>query len=299
VQQESIPNFRAKADGPARKVGAIIAAIALCAALIGLFPRVISNLYLNQGNVRLIANTPGAEKGVDASIMDAYRQSLSWDSLNAQAYHRAGYAYLQQGKVSEAISNLSEAITLAPEKKSLYSYWLGKAYERAGRDREAIDAMLQANYLLYFEELADSYAKKGDLVSAQRVYGMAIESNLSPVRAYTDLGAMFYNNGRCADAENPLMRAMELDTNNARAAYYLGVCALASGDLDQARRYAQKAVEIEPQNVYYRIGLAEVYEAMGELKEAVQEWQAAHDLAPNDASVRSKLEQARTRMSNP
>ena len=299
MHQESIPNFRAKVYGPARKVGAIIAAIALCAALISLFPRVMSNLYLNQGNVRLLANTLGAERGVDESIVDAYRQSLSWNSMNAQAYHRVGYAYLQQGKIIEAISNLSEAIKLAPERKSLYSYWLGKAYERAGRDREAIDAMLQANYLLYFEELADGYAKKGDLISAQRVYSMAIELNLSPVRAYTDLGAMFYNNGRCVDAESPLMKGMELEANNARAAYYLGLCALVSGDLDQALRHAQKAVEIEPEYLYYRIGLAEVYEARGELKEAVQQWQAAHDLAPSDDSVRSRLEQARTRTNNP
>jgi len=162
-----------KADVPALKVGAIIAAIALCAALISLFPRIMSTVYLNQGNVRLLANTVGAEKGVDEGVVGTYRQSLSWNNLNAQAYHRVGYAYLQQGKVTEAISNLSEAASLAPEKKGLYSYWLGKAYERAGRDREAIDAMLQANYLLYFEELADGYAKKGDLTSAQRVYGMA------------------------------------------------------------------------------------------------------------------------------
>jgi tetratricopeptide (TPR) repeat protein len=299
MQTVSSSNFRAKADEPAYKVGAIIAAIALCAALISLFPRVMSNLYLNQGNVLLIANTLGTEKGVDEGIVDAYRQSLSWNSLNAQAYHWAGYAYLQQGKVSEAISNLSEAVRLAPEKKSLYSYWLGKAYERAGRDREAIDAMLQANYLLYFEELADGYVKKGDLESAQRVYGMAIDSNLSPARAYTDLGAMFYNNGRCADAESPLLKGVELEANNARAAYYLGVCALIAGNMDEALRYAQKAVEVEPENLYYRIGLAEVYEARGELKEAVQQWEAAHDLAPNDDAVRSRLEQARTHMSNP
>jgi tetratricopeptide (TPR) repeat protein len=292
-------NFMTNANRSARKVGAIIAAISLCAALLGLFPRIMSNLYLNQGNVHLLANTLGTERGVDESIVDTYRQSLWWNSLNAQAYHRAGYAYLQQGKVTEAISNLSEAVRLAPERKSRYSYWLGKAYEHAGRDREAIDAMLQANYLLYFEELADGYAKKGDLESAQRVYGMAIESNLRPVRAYTDLGAMFYNNGRCADAESPLMKATELDTNNARAAYYLGVCALVSGDLGKALRYSRKAVEVEPQNLYYRIGLAEVHEARGELKEAVQQWQAAYDLAPSDDSVRLRLEQARTRMSNP
>ncbi|HKP54362.1 MAG TPA: tetratricopeptide repeat protein [Chloroflexia bacterium] len=296
IQPDGDTNLSTKADGPARKVGLLVAAVALCALLISLFPRTMSTIYLNQGNVLSLANTPGKEKESAERALDAYRQSLSWNGMNAQAYHRAGYAYLQQGKVDEAISNLAEAVRLAPEKKRLYSYWLGKAYERAGRDREAIEAMLQASYPLYFEALADSYANKGDLVSAQRVYSTAIDLNLNPARAYTDLGVIFYNNGRCAEAESPLLKGLELQSENARAAYYLGVCALASGDLDQALLQSRKAVEIEPQNVYYRMGLAEAYEARGELKEAVQQWQAAHELSPDDGNVQIRIDKLRAKI---
>jgi tetratricopeptide (TPR) repeat protein len=90
------------------------------------------------------ANLGAAQRalGEDASAQKSFEQSLRFDPAQFNAWRGLGLLAQKQGKLDEAISDLSRSVDLQPSAQGYVE--LGRAQAQAGRAPEALDAYQQA-----------------------------------------------------------------------------------------------------------------------------------------------------------
>jgi len=211
-------------------------------------------------------------------------------SLNAQLQRTpAGERAPVQEKLTQmqqlAITEFEEAQKAATEKEpNLHKIWanLAQAYEMAGRNDDAVGAYQKAIALKpdagYYLGMGTSYARLGKTAEATAACdGAAVLDKLQAATCYRNIGIVYYNTGKMADAVDPLKKATELDPANAQAWYLLGAALVNTMGFKQegdkvipilqpgtVEAY-QKCIELDPNGVYgqqAKQGLEQL-EAMG------------------------------------
>ena len=168
-----------------------------------------------------------------------------------------GLELLSQGHYKEAISELRQAVRLAPDSSK---YALGFA-----------EALLSAHYkftaLGFLEEVNPRF------------------HNLAEYR-YT-LGLAYYLCYRYPQAIKEFQTIPQDDPKFSRISFLIGNCYMAMGDLHQAETFFRKAIELKPDEADYYVRLGKMLRMEGpeRLDEAIAVMKKAWDLNPHDAYV--------------
>jgi tetratricopeptide (TPR) repeat protein len=154
--------------------------------------------------------------------------------------------------------------SLTPEKTlGVFLKSLGAAYDKAGRDREALDCYAQA--ARFYPDLPDVSYNAG--VSLQRL-------------------------GRRDEAVAMYRHAVGLDPDMASARGNLGILLALQGHYDEAIAQGRLAAAREPWSAAAHGNLASTYCACGRYVEGIVEFQRAADLDPRNAPVLAGLVRA-------
>ncbi len=111
---------------------------------------------------------------------------------------------------------------------------IGRSDEEILAQYQADAAVLSLEELLYAASLVGADEKKA-------VYGKVIELHPGDLRAYNNLGLLYFNDGNIAEARRCFGKALEIDANHVDVNYNAGLAALAAGDLNKAGAYLGKA----------------------------------------------------------
>ncbi len=188
-----------------------------------------------------------------------YREILAAQPDHADALHLLGLVFLQRGDARSAIEWIDRAVRVSPSVAAFHAN-LAEAY-RAVREFE-----LAANCCRVALQLRPDYAA-----------------------AHNSLGLVRMDQGRPADAVEPLQAALRLRPDFALAHNNLGNAYRLLGDVPQALTHFHRAVELDPDLPMARSNLGQMLLERKRFAEALEHCQAAVRLQPNSAPARNNL----------
>jgi Tfp pilus assembly protein PilF len=173
----------------------------------------------------------------------------------AREHLAAGREYLQNGRLNEAIAELSQAASMDPKLAEVHNL-LGVAYDRKGLADRA----------------KDSYEK-------------AVKYDSEDAQTLNNLGFSLYQNGNYRAAVDRLKRAAKLAPGDERILNNLGLALCRLGKFDEALKYFSRAGGEFTGNV----NVATILERMGRDEDAIKFYQAAYRIDPNSSLASRRL----------
>jgi Tfp pilus assembly protein PilF len=217
-------------------------------------------------------------------IEDARHQPVKRDTSSASAkeHLEAGRQYLLEERYSEAVTELSMAVSIDPKLSEAHNL-LGVAYDKKGFGDRARDSFERA---VKMDEDADTLNNLGFSLYQNGNYRAAIDrlkraAKLAPndERILNNLGLAYCRLGKIDEAYKAFTRAAGPLTGNLNTAKMLE----RFGREDDAIRYYEAARQIDPTNTIALRRLADLYQRLGRASEA-DSARAALAFASNNAA---------------
>jgi Tfp pilus assembly protein PilF len=217
-------------------------------------------------------------------IEDANNQSVKRDTSQASAKEHLenGREYLVAGNYSDAISELSMAVSLDPKLTEAHNL-LGVAYDKKGFNDRARDSFERA---VKMDEDADTLNNLGFSLYQNGNYRAAVDrlkraAKLAPSdeRILNNLGLAYCRLGKIDEAYKAFSRATGPLTGNLNTAKMLE----RFGREDDAIRYYEAARTIDPVNSLALSRLTDLYQRVGRASDS-EAARAALALAQNNGS---------------
>jgi Tfp pilus assembly protein PilF len=174
---------------------------------------------------------------------------------SAKEHLAAGRAFLQSGRLNEAIAELSTAVSLDPRLAAAHSL-LGVAFDQKGlRDR------------------------------AKESYEKAMRSEPEDAQTLNNLGFSLYQSGNYRAAIDRLKRAVKLAPTDERILNNLGLALCRVGKFEEAyKHFARAGGELTG-----RLNTATMLERFGRDEDAIKYYEAARRLDPNNSIAAKRL----------
>ena len=211
---------------------------------------------------------------------------------------------LKAGDTATAMTGLEKILANAPASPEAHLL-LGQAYYRADQKDKAQEQFLAAFQLNpaavppLDSQDADEWLKMGNahaslsqLGEALAAYQTALKIRPDKAAALTNVGVVYYQQGKFDAAVQQLQKALEIDPKDAETQYMLGATYVQQQKLDEAEQSFNKAIELKPDLAAAYTGLGNVQLARKNVDEAVKTLQAATSLQPNQAEAWLALGQA-------
>jgi len=226
--------------------------------------------------------TVGVER-VDDARTPAKRDTAS---ASAREHLDAGREYLLEGRYSEAVTELSTAVSLDPKLTEAHNL-LGVAYDKKGFGERAKDSFERAVKL---EEDAETLNNLGFALYQNGNYRAAVDrlkraAKLAPQdeRILNNLGLAYCRLGKIDEAYKAFSRATGALTGNLNTAKMLE----RFGREDDAIKYYEAARDIDASNTMALRRLADLYQRVGRSSDA-DSARAALAIASNNTIVVGK-----------
>ena len=186
----------------------------------------------------------------------AYRDALARDPRSFLAHAGLGRALAADGRLDDAIQELSAAIAIVPQpdalarRADLYRLRNGAGdATRADHDGQTVLAIARlagAAGSVYDRTLALYLANHGQ--DAQRAVDLATAEIAvrKDVYGYDALAWSLLAAGRASDADAAMQTSLAVGTKDARLLYHAGMIAAALGDTGRARTQLAAALELDP-----------------------------------------------------
>jgi Flp pilus assembly protein TadD len=189
---------------------------------------------------------------VDDSLSPAQKQKVNG---SARDHLVAGRQLLKEGRINDAIGELSTAVSLDGKLAEAHSL-LGVAFDRKGLGDRAKDS-----------------------------YERAAKIEPEDPQTLNNLGFSLYQNGNYRAAIDRLKRAARLAPNDERILNNLGLALCRLGKFDDAYRYFARAGGEQTG----RINVATMLERLGRDAEAIRYYEAAQHVDPSNAIASGRL----------
>ena len=205
---------------------------------------------------------------------------------DAASLNALGVAYMNQGKLDQAVATLRRALIRDSELPEI-NINLGTALARSGDQSAAIDAFQNAllaspGSTAAHSNLATVFQARGNFKQAQYHFQKAIWSDPNHAVPHYNYGRALAGMKIFADAESELRDALRLDPRLAEAAVSLGLMLAQTARPERAIEQYRNAIEIKPglAAAHFNLGLALL--GMGKGVEAKPHFQAVLQSDPND-----------------
>ena len=237
--------------------------------------------------------------------LEEFQHALQMDPKNASALVGLARSYEESGRTADAEKAFQQAVALRPEDWTGHNK-LGAFYHRHGKYSQAISEYQEALKLTpdnseVYSNLGSAYVDEGSAKSmplAEQALRKSIE--LSPgYPAYANLGMLFMQERRYADAAGALEQALKINSNDFMVWNNLMVAYAGKGEPDKAvaaRRkaesLAEKVVQLKPRDVTALSTLASLYAADKMNEKAMTMISTSLALAPDDPNVLANVGEA-------
>jgi Tfp pilus assembly protein PilF len=176
-------------------------------------------------------------------------------SGSAKDYLESGRAFLQDGRINEAIAELSTAASLDPR--------LGEAHNLLGV----------------------AYAQKGLQDRAKESYERAVKAEPDDAQTLNNLGFSLYQNGNYRAAIDRLKRAVKLAPRDERILNNLGLALCRIGKFEEAyKNFARAGGELTG-----NLNIAKMLERFGREEEAIKYYEGARRVDPHSSIALRRL----------
>ncbi len=206
-----------------------------------------------------------------------------------------GRALLEQGRMAEATSALSDAASAYPEDVFI-QYWLGRALLQSNRPGEAVGALrraadLQPAFAEAHLKLAEALYAAARFAEAEAAWlaGLAEDPVHHPA-SWNDLGFLYLEMGRLEEAGLLFDRALSLDPDLAPALVNAATLRLQAQDWAGAIRLLERAVRKQADSAPALGNLAIAYGEVGRTDEAVGALRTLLLHHPDDLRARALLD---------
>ncbi|RME20808.1 MAG: tetratricopeptide repeat protein [Deltaproteobacteria bacterium] len=219
-----------------------------------------SSMARNQRGIEL------ADRGWLEEALREFSRAIEEDPATPYPWLNRANVYLQQGRYTEALSDIMEALKRGPEDSATH-FHLGSSLYRFGPeiarselqkalelDPENLDAMIH---------LAMLEADSGDLESAERLLLRAYELDPDDPVVQRELGALMLDQARPHQAIVYLRNAFEAWPEDTDTALDLAAAYIQAGFYQQADRLLKKIVAGQPNCVHAWYNLAAIHADWG------------------------------------
>jgi Tfp pilus assembly protein PilF len=209
----------------------------------------------------------------------------------AQTHYRMAQAMIKNGRISESLAEMDQAVALAPSNAEMANFH-GQVLLLAGRyplaEKELQRALALDPYMTDVRNnLGALYDRMGKKTEAEEQYRLALADPAfpSPEKVHLNLGMLYGSEGRNDEAIKELRTAVEIDPQYFQAHYELAGRLETAGKLDEsAREYEVAAPDYRGSGEYhYRLGL--VYLRLGNKPKAQEHLRRVVDLSPGSENA--------------
>lgn len=216
--------------------------------------------------------------------------------MNTQEYIRQAQAYLNRGKLTEAIDFCKRAIELQPFSPSAYTT-LGEILEAQGDPTGARDAFVQAleispQFFLAHAYLGQLYSEYCWLDEAVFHYRQALDLKPDWPELHYNLGNVFHKQGNLLGAMDCYRKAIALNPNYLLAFYNLAVVLDENNQLEAAIDTYRQVIALKPDYVEAYSNLGVILLKDDRAAEAIEVYQRAIEIKPDWATLHNNLGQA-------
>ena len=183
--------------------------------------------------------------------IEVFRQAAASYPDSARLAIGLGMALYSRGKYDEAVASLLKAADLNPSDPRCYPF-LSKAYDRSpsqadeviARFRRFADLQPRNGHALYYYAMSLWKGKRAqdaglDLPQIETLLQQSITLDPSLAEAHLQLGNLYFDQTKYADAIPEYRRALGLNSDLADAHYRLGQAYVRSGDKDRGQEELQ------------------------------------------------------------
>ena len=205
---------------------------------------------------------------------------------------RRARTYLEQGDPKLALQEYRQAMRHDPDNAETY-YGISLALAQLGADPGERTQILEKVVALdpglaeAHNDLGVLYAEIGRVADAEHLLYSALKINPEHVEANTNLGVLHARRGHNIRAEPLFRRAIEDNPNYAPAYVNYGLTLAALERFGEAAKTLQKAEELQPNNLKTLTGLGMVYMRQKKFEKALSKFRKTVALAPKN--IRANL----------
>jgi len=204
----------------------------------------------------------------------------------AQQFQSAEALY-ESGKVAEAASELEKLLQRAPKSFDVHEL-LGLVYAAESQNEKAVEQLgiavqLKPDSAAARTNLAAGLYRSGNLKSAEEQFRKALALEPLNYDANRNLGELYVQSGRVADAVPLLDKAQQIRPTYDNG-YDLALACYLSGRLDKAKRTIQLLVEQHDTGELHNL-LGQIEEKEGHFLEAANEFENAAHMDPSEDNL--------------
>jgi tetratricopeptide (TPR) repeat protein len=230
------------------------------------------------------------QAGQLAQAEQIYRQVLSVDPLQYDAWHLLGLTLHQQGQSDASIQHIREALRLKPDFPEAH-YNLGNVLRDLSRPAEAAASYQQA--LRWRPNSAETHYNLGNALNDLHQYAAAAECYQQAVRlkpnyqkALNNLGNCYMDLERHGEAAEVYQQVLANNPTYPKGHSNLGNALRQLGRTDEAVASCRRALELEPNNAEALNNLAAALLDQGQTAEAIAAFDQSIEQRPDYAEAR-------------
>lgn len=218
--------------------------------------------------VRTVSEGRVTTKETSSDVNRAANPTTPAEASEYSTYFNKGRALLNAGELTDAIAELSRALSLQPKSAEAMNF-LGVAYEAKGLRRMALESFKAAveadkNNSDYLNNYGFLLFKNNDFDDATKYLKRAAKLSPNDARIWNNLGLVQCKRGKFDDAFKSFARAGGDFNGHMNVAAQLS----AQGQAKEAIKHLEKAQRLQPESLDVLAKLASLYEMTGRVSDA-------------------------------
>jgi predicted O-linked N-acetylglucosamine transferase (SPINDLY family) len=234
-----------------------------------------------------------SSQGKCSEALNALQQAIALSRGDAEAHSNLGNALKNLRRFSEAETSYRQALKINPKYAEALSN-LGVTLVEQDRSTEAEAVLRRAlgikpNHAEAHNNLGIALMKQERLNEAMPCFRQALEIRPNYYEALNNLGSLFTEQGLLAEGETSCREALKLKPDYAPAHSNLGVCLQQQGRLTESEACFRHALQFNPDSAEALCGLGITLNDLDYLPEAETSLRHALEINPNYIDALSNL----------